>query len=150
KSYGSSLAEFENKDSLAIKLKNQFDALNDFSQDLEVNGKINVKLLEDIQSGEAGQDLPQQLKDIINGFTFGEDSQIEAQAQLALQVTTTLQNEGQLSNDVVKQLNDLFKGKLQLTDDILKNGLKISDKLPALPGNMVQALNEQFANAFTG
>lgn len=150
KSYGSSLAEFENKDSLAIKLKNQFDALNDFSQDLEVNGKINVKLLEDIQSGEAGQDLPQQLKDIINGFTFGEDSQIEAQAQLALQVTTTLQNEGQLSDDVVKQLNDLFKGKLQLTDDILKNGLKISDKLPALPGNMVQALNEQFANAFTG
>ncbi|WP_219715342.1 hypothetical protein, partial [Clostridioides difficile] len=66
------------------------------------------------------------------------------------QVTTTLQNEGQLSDDVVKQLNDLFKGKLQLTDDILKNGLKISDKLPALPGNMVQALNEQFANAFTG
>lgn len=150
KSYGSSTAELENKDSFAIKLKNQFDALNDFSQDLEVNGKINVKLLEDIQSGEAGQDLPQQLKDIINGFTFGEDSQIEAQAQLALQVTTTLQNEGQLSNDVVKQLNDLFKGKLQLTDDILENGLKISDKLPALPGNMVQALNEQFANAFTG
>ncbi|HBF6892482.1 TPA: phage tail tape measure protein [Clostridioides difficile] len=150
KSYGSSLAELENKDSFAIKLKNQFDALNDFSQDLEVNGKVNIKLLEDIQSGEAGQDLPQQLKDIINGFTFGEDSQIEAQAQLALQVTTTLQNEGQLSNDVVKQLNDLFKGKLQLTDDILKNGLKISDKLPALPGNMVQALNEQFANAFTG
>ncbi|NJK15935.1 hypothetical protein GSQ51_17760, partial [Clostridioides difficile] len=150
KSYGSSTAELENGDSFAAKLENQFNALNDFSQDLEVNGKVNVKLLEDIQSGEAGQDLPQQLKDIINGFTFGEDSQIEAQAQLALQVTTTLQNEGQLSNDVVKQLNDLFKGKLQLTDDILKNGLKISDKLPALPGNMVQALNNQFANAFTG
>lgn len=150
KSYGSSTAELENKDSFAIKLKNQFDALNDFSQDLEVNGKINIKLLEDIQSGEAGQDLPQQLKDIINGFTFGEDSQIEAQAQLALKVTTALQNEGQLSNDVVKQLNDLFKGKLQLTDDILKNGLKISDNLPALSPEMVQALNEQFANAFTG
>lgn len=148
KSYGSSTAELENGDSFAAKLENQFNALNDFSQNLNINGKLNIKLLEDIQSGEAGQDLPQQLKDIINGFTFGEDSQIEAQAQLALKVTTTLQNEGQLSNDVVEKLNKLFKG--ELTPLEIGDGLKISDNLPPLSKEMVQALNNQFANAFTG
>nr|WP_219716404.1 hypothetical protein [Clostridioides difficile] len=146
KSYGSSLAEFENKDSLAIKLKNQFDALNDFSQDLEVNGKINVKLLEDIQSGEDGQDLPQQLKEFINGIMADGDAPIEAESELLLQITTKIENEGQLSNDVVEKLNRLFKG--ELTPLEIGDGLKISDDLPPLSKEMVQALNDKYKEEF--
>lgn len=144
KSYGSSLAELENKDSLAIKLKNQFDALNDFSQNLEVNGKINVKLLEDIQSGESGQDLPQQLKEFINGIMSDGDAPIEAESELLLQITTKIENEGQLSNDVVEKLNKLFKGGFEEGDIELSKGLKISDDLPPLPPGMVKALNDKY------
>lgn len=147
KSYGSSLAELENKDSFAIKLKNQFDALNDFSQNLEVNGKVNVKLLEDIQSGETGQDLPQQLKEFINGIMADGDAPIEAESELLLQITTKIENEGQLSNDVVEKLNKLFKGGFEEGDIELSKGLKISDDLPPLPPGMVQALNEQYKKA---
>ncbi|VIF92445.1 TP901 family phage tail tape measure protein [Clostridioides difficile] len=115
KSYDSSTAELENENGIAIKLKSQFDDLNNFISDTLNNpdGKIDISSLIKINKGETHTNLPKQVKEMIRGILGKDNDATEFEQQILMKVSTTIQNEGKLPDYVANQLNDIFNGKVE-------------------------------------
>lgn len=113
-SYDSSTAELENENGIAIKLKSQFDDLNNFISETINNpdGKIDISSLIKINEGETHTNLPKQVKEMIRGILGKDNNATEFEQQILMKVSTTIQNEGKLPDYVANQLNDIFNGKV--------------------------------------
>ncbi|MCC0642481.1 hypothetical protein [Clostridioides sp. ES-S-0049-03] len=114
-SYDSSTAEFENGNGIAVKLKSQFDDLNNFISEAINNpdGKIDISSLIKINEGETHTNLPKQVKEMIRGILGKDNNATEFEQQILMKVSTTIQNEGKLPDYVANQLNDIFNGKVK-------------------------------------
>lgn len=114
-SYDSSTAELENENGIAIKLKSQFDDLNNFISETINNpdGKIDISSLIKINEGETHTNLPKQVKEMIRGILGKDNNATEFEQQILMKVSTTIQNEGKLPDYVANQLNDIFNGKVK-------------------------------------
>ncbi|EML6501648.1 hypothetical protein PIT23_003052 [Clostridioides difficile] len=114
-SYDSSTAELENENGIAIKLKSQFDDLNNFISETMNNpdGKIDISSLIKINEGKTHTNLPKQVKEMIRGILGKDNNATEFEQQILMKVSTTIQNEGKLPDYVANQLNDIFNGKVK-------------------------------------
>ncbi|WP_421626026.1 TP901 family phage tail tape measure protein (plasmid) [Clostridioides difficile] len=114
-SYDSSTAELKNGNGIAVKLKSQFDDLNNFISETLNNpdGKIDISSLIKINEGEAHTNLPKQVKEMIRGILGKDNNATEFEQQILMKVSTTIQNEGKLPEYVANQLNDIFNGKVK-------------------------------------
>ncbi|MCC0678444.1 hypothetical protein, partial [Clostridioides sp. ES-W-0018-02] len=114
-SYDSSTAEFESGNGIAVKLKSQFDDLNNFISEAINNpdGKIDISSLIKINEGETHTNLPKQVKEMIRGILGKDNNATEFEQQILMKVSTTIQNEGKLPDYVANQLNDIFNGKVE-------------------------------------
>ena len=113
-SYDSSTAELENENGIAIKLKSQFDDLNNFISETinDPDGKIDISSLIKINEGKTHTNLPKQVKEMIRGILGKNNNATEFEQQILMKVSTTIQNEGKLPDYVANQLNDIFNGKV--------------------------------------
>lgn len=126
-SYDSSTAEFENGNGIAVKLKSQFDDLNNFISDAINNPdkKFDISSLIKINEGETHTNLPKQVKEMIRGILGKDNNATEFEQQILMKVSTTIQNEGKLPDYMANQLNDIFNGKVEPKE--IKAPIKIGE-----------------------
>ncbi|MBQ8044677.1 MAG: hypothetical protein IJ272_11150, partial [Clostridia bacterium] len=109
-SYKKTIGDIRSGDTLAMALKDQFNALEGFNAQLNRRIEADIPITVDWLI-EQKDDLPKQVQTLIDAVTAdGKVTEIEEKILLAL--TTELQNEGQISNDILTTLNDVIHGTL--------------------------------------
>lgn len=108
--YNKTYAELENKDDIALQLKEQFDAVNELVDSFSSSGEITYDLLIDISQGQTGTNLPQQIRDIINAVT--NDGKLTDEEQtLVLNLSTEIANGSEISDETYEQIQKILNGE---------------------------------------
>ena len=140
--YGKTTTDLrDGKDSLANLLEEQYTSIVDFGKNLEtraVTGEISVDWL--VSERENGS-LPEQMNKMIDLVTNnGKGEVTEVEQRLLMNVQAEIQDEGKLSSDTVKKIEQLLDDDFVIDKEFEIAGLKLSV-------NEAKALREELQQA---
>ena len=128
KSYNKTYADLQNQDDIAIKLKEQFDEVNEFIDKIATDGggDITYDLLIDITDGEMLTNLPNQIRDVINAVT-SDGTLTDEEKTLVLNLSTTIANGEEISDETYEQIQKILTGEeFEITEPLKIGSTEIS------------------------
>ena len=131
KNYNKSIEDLNNGDKVAIKLKAEWKADNDYLTELtsylEAGGiEAGIDYMVKINSGEIDvSNLSPQLRQLIAGTLDGQDTMSEAESNLNMLLTTYITENGEVDEETWSLIQKAING--ELTEGEIKAGITLPD-----------------------
>ena len=131
KNYDKSIEDLNNGDKVAIKLKAEWEADNDYLTELtsylEAGGiEAGIDYMVKINSGEINMDnLSPQIRQLIAGTLDGQDTMSEAESNLNMLLTTYITENGEIDEETWSLVQKAMNG--ELTEAEIKAGITLPD-----------------------
>ena len=147
KAYNKTYNDIQSKDEIAIKLKTEYDATNDFLQEVSSAGTREemVNFLVKINTGEIeyGDNLPYQIKQMLKGAFDGGDSLSEFEGSAVMKIATEIQSNGELDDETFGLIAKMFNG--EMTETEIKAGIELPSG-QVLNEELVRTVNDANKN----
>lgn len=142
KNYKKSFTDIEMNDPVAIRIKTEFEATNNFLEEITSAGDYQgqMDILVNYKNNEAEMDkLPYQLQRIITGSFDGGDKLKDWELPVIMTLATQIQSNGEFDNGTFSLITKMLNGTM--TEAEIKAGIKLDDE-HTLNSEVVGQINE--------